>query len=107
MLKFSDYCSGGISVDDFCCQILIKLFLNQMLRTILQKKIYPQNSNVRTSSMKKYLKRKNKQKDENENENEKNDKKCDGSKWVQTDSECQYEQYNQYQLSSSIRYTKF
>lgn len=58
----------------------------QMLRIILQKKIYPQSSNVRTSSKKKYLRKKNKQKDENEDE--KNDKTGGGSKWVQTDSEC-------------------
>lgn len=38
--------------------------------------------------MKKYLRKKNKQRDENEDE--KNDKTGDGSKWVQTDSECQY-----------------
>lgn len=60
----------------------------QILRTILQKKIYPRSSNVRTSSKKKYLRKKNKQRDENEDE--KNDKTSDGSKWVQTDSECQY-----------------
>ncbi|TYK10014.1 NGR2 [Cucumis melo var. makuwa] len=56
-----------------------------ILRTILQKKIYPRSSNVRTSSKKKYLRKKNKQRDENEDE--KNDKTSDGSKWVQTDSE--------------------
>ncbi|XP_022987326.1 uncharacterized protein LOC111484913 isoform X2 [Cucurbita maxima] len=92
LLKKIFVCGGGIAPATVAPPpriITLESKMEKMLRTILQKKIYPQNSNVRISSMKKYLRRKNKQKDENKNEkeNEKNDKTCNGNKWVQTDSE--------------------
>lgn len=51
--------------------------MEKLLRTMLSKKIYPQNSS-RASSMKKYIE------EEEEEEDKSNDQ---GSKWVKTDSE--------------------
>lgn len=59
----------------------------QLLRTMLSKKIYPQNAS-RASSMKRYLEDRPKtrtEKDEDESQEEKRQESC---KWVKTDSEC-------------------
>lgn len=57
----------------------------QLLRTILHKKIYSQNS-YRPSSVKNCLEDKKMPKKRNEDEPEEN--ADDGCKWVKTDSEC-------------------
>ncbi|KGN66315.1 uncharacterized protein LOC105436336 isoform X1 [Cucumis sativus] len=88
LLKKIFVCGGGTAPPAVVTPPLrpaLESKMEKILRTILQKKIYPRSSNVRTSSKKKYLRKKNKQRDENEDE--KNDKTSDGSKWVQTDSE--------------------
>lgn len=58
----------------------------QLLRTILSKKIYPQNSS-RASSMKKYIEdiQMPNMRKQDETEDKPNNQK---SKWVKTDSEC-------------------
>jgi hypothetical protein len=58
------------------------------LRTLLHKKINPQSTS-RASSMKKYIEDKKISKKEKEDD-EKQYKTSDGSKWVKTDSECEF-----------------
>ncbi|XP_022968076.1 uncharacterized protein LOC111467419 [Cucurbita maxima] len=88
LLKKIFVCGGGIAPAAVAPPLrtrTLELKIEKMLRTILHKKIYPQSFNVQTSSMKKYLRKKNKRKDKSEDE--KDDKTGDGIKWVQTDSE--------------------
>uniref|UniRef100_A0A6J1DNL2 Uncharacterized protein LOC111022297 n=1 Tax=Momordica charantia TaxID=3673 RepID=A0A6J1DNL2_MOMCH len=59
--------------------------MEKLLRTILLKKISPQNSS-RSSSLKRYIEDKHSAKNRNHGEEEHKNAK-DGSKWVKTDSE--------------------
>ncbi|XP_022868131.1 uncharacterized protein LOC111387775 [Olea europaea var. sylvestris] len=59
--------------------------MEKLLRKMLTKKMYPQNSS-RASSTKKYL-RDNRHTSNAEKQDEQQEKRCDGSKWDKTDSE--------------------
>lgn len=59
---------------------------------MLTKKMYPQNSS-RASSTKKYL-RDNRHTSNAEKQDEQQEKRCDGSKWDKTDSECKFVLYS-------------
>ncbi|XP_022964145.1 uncharacterized protein LOC111464259 [Cucurbita moschata] len=61
--------------------------MEKLLRTILQKKIAPQNASRSSSSLKRYIEEKQSPKNRNEAEEEEHKNAKDGSKWVKTDSE--------------------
>ncbi|XP_038899524.1 protein DEEPER ROOTING 1 [Benincasa hispida] len=60
--------------------------MEKLLRTILQKKISPQNAS-RSSSLKRYIEEKQSAKNRNDGEEDQKKNAKDGSKWVKTDSE--------------------
>lgn len=59
----------------------------QILRAILNKRIYPQSSSPKATTAKKYLQ--NRQFYMTDSEDEMLNKANEGSKWVKTDSECE------------------
>ncbi|KAK9280859.1 hypothetical protein L1049_003750 [Liquidambar formosana] len=84
LLKKMFVCSGGFAPAPSLRDTLQESKMEKLLRTMLHKKIYPQNSS-RASSMKKYLE--DKQMPKTGNEDERKEKANDGCKWVKTDSE--------------------
>ncbi|XP_010654413.1 protein DEEPER ROOTING 1 isoform X1 [Vitis vinifera] len=86
LLKKMFVCRSGFAPAPSLRDTLQESRMEKLLRAMLHKKIYPQNSS-RASSMKKYLEDKQRPKRENEDEVQEKHKAKDGYKWVKTDSE--------------------
>lgn len=86
LLKKMFVCRSGFAPAPSLRDTLQESRMEKLLRAMLHKKIYPQNSS-RASSMKKYLEDKQRSKRENEDEVQEKHKAKDGYKWVKTDSE--------------------
>ncbi|KAK6911843.1 hypothetical protein RJ641_023936, partial [Dillenia turbinata] len=85
LLKKMFVCRSGFAPAPSLRDTLQESRMEKLLRTMLHKKIYPQNASC-ASSMKKYLGDRQVLEKENEDE-KKREKTKDGSKWVKTDSE--------------------
>lgn len=85
LLKKMFVCQGGFGPAPSLRDTLQETKLEKLLRTMLHKKIYPQN-NSRTSSMKKYIEDKQVVKRGNDDET-REEKINNGCKWDKTDSE--------------------
>ncbi|KAJ6407299.1 hypothetical protein OIU84_010742 [Salix udensis] len=87
LLKKMLFCSGGFTPTPSLKNQAPESRMEKLLRAILLKKIHPQNPSP-TSATKMYLE--NKQKPKSADEDEINEKADEGSKWVNTDSECKF-----------------
>ncbi|XP_059643292.1 protein DEEPER ROOTING 1-like [Cornus florida] len=85
LLKKMFVCRSGFAPTPSLRDTLPESRMEKLLRTLLSKKIYPQNAS-RASSMKKYIDDKQTPKKGKEDETE-DKKKNEGCKWVKTDSE--------------------
>lgn len=68
---------------------MVMILSLQLLRTMLSKKLYPQNAASRASSMKRYLEDRHDDLKTEKEDDESQEKKRQGCKWVKTDSECE------------------
>ncbi|GKV09796.1 hypothetical protein SLEP1_g21240 [Rubroshorea leprosula] len=84
LLKKMFVCSSGFAPQPSLRDTLQESRMEKLLRMMLHKKIYTQNS-AWVSSMKKYLE--DKQTGKKQSEDETQERKSDGHKWVKTDSE--------------------
>ncbi|RDX68997.1 hypothetical protein CR513_51949, partial [Mucuna pruriens] len=87
LLKKIFVCRSGFSPPPTLKDTLQESRMEKLLRTILHKKIYTQNSS-RASLMKKSIE--DKKMTRKRNQNESYERTDDGCKWVKTDSECKY-----------------
>ncbi|XP_070035572.1 protein DEEPER ROOTING 1-like [Nicotiana tomentosiformis] len=85
LLKKMFVCSSGFAPTPSLRDTFPESRMEKLLRTILSKKINPQNA-TRVST-KRYLEDRCAPKEEQEEK--KREKTCDGSKWVKTDSDCE------------------
>ncbi|XP_034913769.1 protein NEGATIVE GRAVITROPIC RESPONSE OF ROOTS [Populus alba] len=88
LLKKMFICGGGFSPTPSLKNQVPESRMEKILRAILHRKIYPQNPSPK-SSTKKYLE--NKQKPKSAEEDGIDEKADEGSKWVKTDSEYNYD----------------
>ncbi|GLT56038.1 hypothetical protein SLA2020_291110 [Shorea laevis] len=86
LLKKMFVCGSGFAPQPSLRDTLQESRMEKLLRMMLHKKIYTQNSS-RASSMKKYLEEK--QTGKRQSEDETQERNSDGHKWVKTDSECE------------------
>ncbi|KAG5601913.1 hypothetical protein H5410_033283, partial [Solanum commersonii] len=86
LLKKMFVCSSGFAPTPNLRDTFPESRMEKLLRTILSKKIIPQSAS--RISTKRYLEDRCAPKEEVEEK--KRDKTCDGSKWVKTDSDCEY-----------------
>ncbi|KAJ8755902.1 hypothetical protein K2173_024447 [Erythroxylum novogranatense] len=87
LLKKMFVCRSGFSPQPSLRDTLQESRMEKLLRTLLHKKINPQNT-PRSTSVKKYLKNRHTSKDhEEEEEDQRRHTNSDGCKWVKTDSE--------------------
>ncbi|CAN1827484.1 Protein DEEPER ROOTING 1 [Linum perenne] len=87
LLKKMFVCSSGFGPQPSLRDTLAESRMEKLLRTMLHKKMNPQNGGSRASSMKRYIG--GKQLDQEQEEDQRRHKTAaDGSKWVKTDSEC-------------------
>ncbi|GLU22485.1 hypothetical protein SLE2022_385560 [Rubroshorea leprosula] len=84
LLKKMFVCGSGFAPQPSLRDTLQESRMEKLLRMMLHKKIYTQNSS-RASSMKKYLE--DKQTGKRRSEDETQERNSDGHKWVKTDSE--------------------
>ncbi|PON93444.1 hypothetical protein TorRG33x02_107220 [Trema orientale] len=90
LLKKMFVCRSGFAPAPSLRDTLQESRMEKLLRTMLHKKMSPQNS-YRASSVKKYLEDKPIPKRNNNDEDDKRREKTDdGGKWVKTDSECEF-----------------
>ncbi|CAN1286911.1 Protein DEEPER ROOTING 1 [Linum perenne] len=91
LLKKMFVCSSGFGPQPSLRDTLAESRMEKLLRTMLHKKMNPQNGGSRASSMKRYIGDKqqniNSQSDQEEDQR-RHKTAADGSKWVKTDSEC-------------------
>ncbi|KAF9615051.1 hypothetical protein IFM89_021622 [Coptis chinensis] len=86
LLKKMFVCRSGFSPAPSLIDPIPESRMEKLLRTLLHKKIYPQNSS--TTSVKKYLGDRHSSKNNKEDQHE--EKRDGGCKWVKTDSECKF-----------------
>ncbi|XP_060187179.1 protein DEEPER ROOTING 1-like [Lycium barbarum] len=86
LLKKMFVCSSGFAPTPSLRDTFPESRMEKLLRTILSKKINPQNAG--RVSTKRYLEDRCAPKEEEEEK--KREKTCHGSKWVKTDSDCEY-----------------
>ncbi|KAG8380182.1 hypothetical protein BUALT_Bualt07G0166900 [Buddleja alternifolia] len=88
LVKKMFVCSSGFLPTPSLRDSLQESRMEKLLRTMLTKKMYPQNAS-RASSTKKYIED-CRHISKAEKENESQDKSREGSKWDKTDSECEF-----------------
>ncbi|KAJ8755802.1 hypothetical protein K2173_024347 [Erythroxylum novogranatense] len=86
LLKKMFVCRSGFSPQPRLRDTLQESRMEKLLRTLLHKKINPQNT-PRSTSVKKYLKSRRTSKDDEEEEDQSRHTNSDGYKWVKTHSE--------------------
>ncbi|CAN1827483.1 Protein DEEPER ROOTING 1 [Linum perenne] len=91
LLKKMFVCSSGFGPQPSLRDTLAESRMEKLLRTMLHKKMNPQNGGSRASSMKRYIggQSMSSEVDQEQEEDQRRHKTAaDGSKWVKTDSEC-------------------
>ncbi|CAN1286910.1 Protein DEEPER ROOTING 1 [Linum perenne] len=90
LLKKMFVCSSGFGPQPSLRDTLAESRMEKLLRTMLHKKMNPQNGGSRASSMKRYIgdKQQNINSQNQEEDQRRHKTAADGSKWVKTDSEC-------------------
>ncbi|CAN1286912.1 Protein DEEPER ROOTING 1 [Linum perenne] len=88
LLKKMFVCSSGFGPQPSLRDTLAESRMEKLLRTMLHKKMNPQNGGSRASSMKRYIGMRSEVDQDQEEDQRRHKTAADGSKWVKTDSEC-------------------